>query len=70
MGLFGKLFGKKSHSPEEMDKKPPIYGGDATSAQTAAIINCASMGTANLLTDRFISERHGQKDADWKLKGE
>jgi len=68
MGLFAKLFGKESSSLEEMDKMPPIYGGDATSVHTAATINCASMGMANHLIDRFISEQHGQKDTDWSLK--
>jgi len=66
MGLFDTLFGKKSASPKEMDKMPPIYGGDAMSPQTAATINCAAMSTAHHLIDRFISERHGQKDIDWK----
>ena len=36
------------------------------SSQTAATINCAAMSTAHLLIDGFISERHGQKDTDWK----
>jgi hypothetical protein len=66
MGLFDTIFGKKSLSPKEMDKMPAIYGGDATSPQTAATINCAAMSTAHHLIDRFISERHGQKDIDWK----
>ena len=65
MGLFGKLFGKKSPLPKNQDAFTPIYGGDALSPQTAAIVNCASMPAANRLIDRFISERHGQKDIDW-----
>ena len=68
MGLFDKLFGKKPLSLREMNKMPPIHGGDATSPRTAAIINCASMDTAHGLTDRFMSERHGKKDVDWKPK--
>lgn len=66
MGLFKMLFGKKPLSIKEMDKMPPIYGGDAASLKTAATINCASMSTAHRLIDRFISERHGKKDTDWK----
>ena len=49
-----------------MDKMPPIYGGDGTTAKTAATINCAAMTTAHHLIDRFISERHGQKGVDWR----
>ena len=66
MGLFDMLFGKKSPSPKEMNKMPPIYGGDATSPLNPATINCAAMSLAHHLIDRFISERHGQKDIDWK----
>lgn len=66
MGLFDTLFAKKSASLKEMDKMPPIYDGDATSPQTAATLNCAAMDTAHQLIDRFISERHGKKDIDWK----
>ena len=66
MRLFDMLFGMKSHSPKEMGKMPPIYGGDATSAQTAATVNCAAMSTANSLIDSFISKRHGQKGTDWE----
>lgn len=70
MGLLDMLFGKKSLSLKEMDKMPPIYGGDASSFQTAATINCAAMSTAHHLIDRFISKRHGQKDVEWKRETE
>jgi hypothetical protein len=65
MGLFFKLFGKKLLSPDEMNKLPPIYGGDATSAKKAAIINCFSMDLAEIIMDEFISNQHGKKDSHW-----
>ena len=66
MGLFDMLFGEKSPLPKETDKMPPIYGGDATSAETAATINCAAMSTAHLIIESFICKHHGQKNTDWK----
>lgn len=66
MGLFKTIFGKKTNSLNDLRKMPPVYGGDAQSVKTAAIINCAAMSTANDLINHFISELHGQKDADWK----
>lgn len=65
MGFFDSLFGKKSGS-KETDKLPSVYGGDALSTNTAAVINCASMDLANHLIDQFISERHGVKNEDWE----
>jgi len=65
MGLFERIFGKKAPSSTDLEKNPPIYGGDARSINSPAIINCAAMSTAHHLIDRFISELHGQKDADW-----
>lgn len=66
MGLFNKLFGKSKTNKNPLDDKPPIYGGDGTTEENAAVINCASMGTANRLMDRFISEKHGEVEKDWK----
>jgi hypothetical protein len=66
MRFFERLFGKKSPPASAKEEIPPIYGGDARLAETAAIINCAAMSTAHILIDRFISELHGQKDSDWK----
>ena len=62
MGLFDSLFGKKTPS---QSKLPPIHGGDGSSAQTPAVVNCASMSMANHLIDQFISLRHGPKDVSW-----
>ncbi|KAB7619455.1 hypothetical protein [Alkalilimnicola sp. S0819] len=56
MGIISRLFGRNSNS---LDDKPPIYGGDGLSDQSPAIINCASMGMAHALIDRFIAERCG-----------
>ena len=66
MGLLNFLFCKKRPSAREFDKFPPVYGGDAMEPQTAAIINCASMVTAQHIIDHFISECHGKKDEDWR----
>lgn len=65
MGLLKRMFGKKTTSLRDLGNNPPIYGGDAKSIKSAAIINCAAMSTAHHLIDRFISELHGQKDSDW-----
>ena len=61
MGFLGRLFGKSSSKSEQT-----IYGGDGLTAETAAIVNCASMSMANLIMDNFISKKHGKKDLDWK----
>ncbi len=66
MGFFKWLFGKNTPPSKRVDENPPIYGGDAVTPQTSAILNCYAMSTANYLIDRFISELHGQKDCDWK----
>ena len=69
MWLFDLLFGKKP--PKKLppilgkDDIPTICGGDALSVETPATINCAAMSTAHFLINKFISERHGQKDTDW-----
>ena len=42
--------------------KPPQ---DGLSVQTAKVLDCAAMNTANLLIDRFISERHGTQGSHW-----
>ena len=74
MWLFDLLFGKKP--PKKLppilgkDDIPTIYGGDALSVETPAIIKSASMFSANVLIDKFISERHGQKDTDWEAEFE
>ena len=70
MGLLDLFFGGKSPSPQDLDKLPPIHGGDALSPQTAAIVNCASMNLANILINSYITERHGKMDADWKRVAE
>lgn len=65
MGLFNKYFGKSKSNKNLLDDKPPIYGGNGTSEEEAAIINCASMGLANRLMNKFISEKHGEVEKDW-----
>lgn len=46
-----------------------IFGGkprqDALTGGTALVIDCAAMNTANLIIDKFISDRHGTKDRHW-----
>ena len=74
MWLFDLLFGKKP--PKKLppilgkDDIPTICGGDAGSVETVATVICASMSTANLLIDKFISERHGEKNTDWEAECE
>ncbi|MEX0608812.1 MAG: hypothetical protein WD016_10690 [Balneolaceae bacterium] len=65
MGLFNKFFGSSKSNKNPLDDKPPIYGGDGTTEENAAVINCASMGTANQLINRFIAENHGEFEKDW-----
>lgn len=57
MGFFSKLLGSKK--ADRSDDKPPIYGGDGMSAHSPAIINCASIGMAQRLMDKFITEKFG-----------
>ncbi|MDA0195275.1 MAG: hypothetical protein O2951_09555 [Bacteroidetes bacterium] len=66
MGLFSNLFKSKKDRRHFSPDFKPITGGDATSIETSAIIHCLSMGMANSLIDRFISERHGTVGEDWK----
>lgn len=65
MGIFKKFFGKSESNKNPLDDKPPIHGGDGTTEENAAVINCASMRLANRLMNRFISERHGEFEKDW-----
>jgi hypothetical protein len=46
--------------------QPKISGGDASSIQSLAIINCSSPKMAYTLIYDFISKKQGQKDTDWK----
>lgn len=66
MGLFSNLF-KSKPKPNDISSPDfkPITGGNATSVETSAIILCSSMGMANSLIDKFISERHGTVGEDW-----
>lgn len=45
----------------------PFLGGDGSSMESPVYINCASGSMAETLIDRFISERHGEKDIDWNV---
>jgi hypothetical protein len=65
MGLFDKLFGKKYTKIKVDENFKPITGGDGLAPQSAAILNCASQGMANHLIDKFIKERHGEKNFEW-----
>jgi len=64
MGIFSRLFGNRL-KPKDKDDAPPIYGGNGSSPDDAAVVNCASMSIAHHLIDKFISERHGEKAVDW-----
>jgi hypothetical protein len=66
MGIFKKAFRKEMTSVKSNLNVEPITGGDGSTPKTAAIVNCASQGMANSLIDKFISERHGIKDTEWK----
>lgn len=59
MGLLGRI--TNAFRKEKPNDKPPIYGGDGLSNESPAIVNCASMGMAQALIDRFISERCGEE---------
>lgn len=65
MGLFSKFFGGTKRT-NPLDDKPDLYGGDGSSPAQAVVVNCAHMSMANHLIDRYISERHGQKDVNWE----
>jgi hypothetical protein len=59
----------KSNSVNKSNKKEesPYLGGDGLSAENPVFINCASGSMAQHLIDRFISEKHGEKDSDWEM---
>lgn len=59
MGLLGRI--TNAFRKQKPNDKPPIYGGDGLSNESPAIVNCASMGMAQALIDRFISERCGEE---------
>ena len=69
---IGDVIGQKRRqlSVNTDREAPPIYGGDATGKDEPAIVNCASMGLANQLIDRFISERHGTQGEAWQRGAE
>jgi len=52
---------KKEPTVDPADQNPPLYGGDGLTAETAVIVNCASMATADTLINRFIAQKHGQQ---------
>lgn len=57
MGIMQRIL--SAFRTDKPSDKPPIYGGDGLSAESPAIVNCASMGMAQALIERFISERCG-----------
>lgn len=61
--VYESLFGKSEK--EKLAEKPSVFGGDGTSPEEAAVVNCASMGMDNRIIDDFISDRHGEKGDDW-----
>jgi hypothetical protein len=66
MSILSKLF---KSSPEKRNiheiEFKPITGGDGSSIEHAAIINCSSTNTMNMLIDKFICDRHGNKGESW-----
>jgi hypothetical protein len=69
MGIISQLLGGKSK--ERHDDQPPIYGGDGLSYRSPAIVNCASLGMAQVLIEGFISGRCGQvweREIEFTLK--
>lgn len=64
MGIKEWLFGTKGTPHPDADK-PPMFGGDALTPQTAITVNCASMAMANSLITDFITERHGPEGQGW-----
>lgn len=59
MGLLGRIV--SAFRKDKPSDKPPIYGGDGLSDESPAIVNCASMGMAQSLIDRFISDKCGEE---------
>lgn len=63
-----KYFDKKpSVKDSENKSESPYLGGDGLSVENPVYINCASGNMAQHLIDRFISDKHGKKDEDWKM---
>ena len=70
MGIFSSLFGGNQGKGNRSQPVQSLTGGDGTSLGSAVVVNCAGMSMANRLIDRFISERHGEKDSDWERGAE
>jgi hypothetical protein len=51
---------QKRHAAGPADQHP-LYGGDGLTSETAVVVNCASMATADTLINRFITQKHGQQ---------
>jgi len=66
MKIFKKIVELITGGNSTSFDKPPIYGGDGKSQENAVVINCASIGMANSLINRFLSEKYGVLDKDWK----
>ncbi len=66
MGILDFIFRKKSSKIKTDVDFKPILGGDGLSPQSALILNCSSMGVARHLINKFISDRHGEINIDWK----
>lgn len=64
MNFLAKLFSRNKTKIQE-EEFSPYKGGDGLSKDSPVFINCASIGMANFLIDRFISEKHGVKNSDW-----
>jgi hypothetical protein len=61
-----KLFGRKSSKVKRDENFKPITGGDGLTPKSSVTLNCSSMGMGNHLIEKFITERHGGKNIEWK----
>jgi len=59
-------FFKKQPKTPDYNAQPPIGGGDGSTKEQVIVLNCASIGMAQMLINRIISEKFGKKGIDWK----
>lgn len=64
MNFLAKLFSKNKISTQG-ESFSTYLGGDGLTEFKPVFINCASNSMASSLIERFISEKHGEKNIDW-----
>lgn len=51
---------------EELDRLPPLFGGDGLSENSPVVVNATSRALSERLIKDFISQTMGKSGVDWK----